>query len=71
MPKSMNACIRELKEAEEVKDTTWEGPLSQQGGDCPVSAVRNSSCLSHRLTFFLVLASTLLPSRRYQAHCLP
>tara|TARA_R110002003_G_scaffold116_12_gene10163 strand:- start:21900 stop:22694 length:795 start_codon:yes stop_codon:yes gene_type:complete len=71
MPKSMNACIRELKEAEEVKDTTWEGPLSQQGGDCPVSAVRNSSCLSQRLTFFLVLASTLLPSRRYQAHCLP
>jgi hypothetical protein len=37
MPKSMNACIRELKEAEEVKDTNWEGPLSQQGGDCPVS----------------------------------
>ncbi|KAF2819422.1 DUF1709-domain-containing protein [Ophiobolus disseminans] len=35
MPKSMNACIRELKEADEVKDTTWEGPLSQQGGDCP------------------------------------
>jgi hypothetical protein len=38
MPKSMNACIRELKEAEEVKDTTWEGTLSQQGGDCPVSS---------------------------------
>jgi hypothetical protein len=37
MPKSMNAAIRELKEADEVKDTTWEGPLSQQGGDCPVS----------------------------------
>ncbi|KAH8719323.1 hypothetical protein GQ44DRAFT_387504 [Phaeosphaeriaceae sp. PMI808] len=35
MPKSMNACIRELKEAEEIKDTTWEGTLSQQGGDCP------------------------------------
>lgn len=35
MPKSMNACIRELKEAEEVKDKTWEGLLSQQGGDCP------------------------------------
>jgi hypothetical protein len=38
MPKSMNACIRELKEAEEVKDINWEGCLSQQGGDCPVSA---------------------------------
>lgn len=37
MPKSMNACIRELKEAEQVKDVSFEGPLSQQGGDCPVS----------------------------------
>jgi hypothetical protein len=37
MPKSMNACIRELKEAEQVKDVSWEGTLSQQGGDCPVS----------------------------------
>ncbi|KAL5387357.1 hypothetical protein DPSP01_003580 [Paraphaeosphaeria sporulosa] len=35
MPKSMNACIRELREAEEVKNQSWEGPLSQQGGDCP------------------------------------
>jgi hypothetical protein len=37
MPKSMNACIRELKEAEQVKDINFEGTLSQQGGDCPVS----------------------------------
>lgn len=37
MPKSMNACIRELKEAEQVKGKQWEGFLSQQGGDCPVS----------------------------------
>ena len=37
MPKSMNACIRELKEAEEIKERSWEGHLSQQGGDCPVS----------------------------------
>ncbi|KNG45385.1 gtp binding protein [Stemphylium lycopersici] len=35
MPKSMNACIRELKEAEQVKDISFEGTLSQQGGDCP------------------------------------
>lgn len=35
MPKSMNACIRELKEAEQVKGKQWEGFLSQQGGDCP------------------------------------
>jgi hypothetical protein len=39
MPKSMNACIRELKEAEQVKDVSFEGTLSQQGGDCPVSNV--------------------------------
>ena len=37
MPKSMNACIRELKEAENAKPGHWEGHLSQQGGDCPVS----------------------------------
>ncbi|KAF2795578.1 DUF1709-domain-containing protein [Melanomma pulvis-pyrius CBS 109.77] len=35
MPKSMNACVRELREAEEMKDKTFEGVLSQQGGDCP------------------------------------
>ena len=37
MPKSMNACIRELKEAEATALKSWEGFLSQQGGDCPVS----------------------------------
>ena len=37
MPKSMNACIRELKEAEIAGPKKWEGYLSQQGGDCPVS----------------------------------
>ncbi len=36
MPKSMNACIRELKEAETATPKKWEGYLSQQGGDCPV-----------------------------------
>lgn len=40
MPKSMNSCIRELKAAEERLSRSWEGPLSQQGGDCPVSDVR-------------------------------
>ncbi|KAL6717005.1 Bud site selection protein bud4 [Lecanora helva] len=35
MPKSMNACIRELKEAETASPKKWEGHLSQQGGDCP------------------------------------
>lgn len=37
MPKSMNSCIRELKSAEERLSRNWEGHLSQQGGDCPVS----------------------------------
>lgn len=37
MPKSMNSCIRELKAAEERLARNWEGVLSQQGGDCPVS----------------------------------
>lgn len=36
MPKSMNACIRELKEAENATPNKWEGYLSQEGGDCPV-----------------------------------
>lgn len=36
MPKSMNSCIREMKAAEERLSHNWEGPLSQQGGDCPV-----------------------------------
>lgn len=37
MPKSMNSCIRELKATEERLSRNWEGHLSQQGGDCPVS----------------------------------
>ena len=36
MPKSMAACIRELKEAESAATRSYEGHLSQQGGDCPV-----------------------------------
>lgn len=38
MPKSMNSCVRELRAAEERLARSWEGHLSQQGGDCPVSA---------------------------------
>lgn len=37
MPRSMNSCIREMKAAEERRSRNWEGALSQQGGDCPVS----------------------------------
>lgn len=36
MPKSMNACIREMCEAETISSRRFEGFLSQQGGDCPV-----------------------------------
>ncbi|EPS29243.1 hypothetical protein PDE_04192 [Penicillium oxalicum 114-2] len=35
MPKSMNACIREMRDAESMAARSWEGFLSQQGGDCP------------------------------------
>ncbi|KAL4879047.1 hypothetical protein BJY04DRAFT_229538 [Aspergillus karnatakaensis] len=35
MPKSMNACIREMREAETASTRSYEGFLSQQGGDCP------------------------------------
>lgn len=37
MPKSMNACVREIQDAERASQQFWEGHLSQQGGDCPVS----------------------------------
>lgn len=37
MPKSMNSCIRQMKEAETAQARAFEGHLSQQGGDCPVS----------------------------------
>lgn len=36
MPKSMNSCIREMREAETALSRSFEGFLSQQGGDCPV-----------------------------------
>ena len=37
MPKSMNSALREIAAAEESSGRAWEGFLSQQGGDCPVS----------------------------------
>jgi hypothetical protein len=37
MPKSMNSCIRELRASEDRLSRNFEGHLSQQGGDCPVS----------------------------------
>jgi len=37
MPRSMSAALRQLKEMENMSDVRFEGHLSQQGGDCPVS----------------------------------
>ena len=37
MPQSMSACVKQLKEAEANSTRQFEGHLSQQGGDCPVS----------------------------------
>jgi hypothetical protein len=71
MPKSMNACIRELREAEELKATSWEGPLSQQGGDCPVSQRLHTTYHCPMLTCSPVLAPTILPPQWHQVDCLP
>jgi len=46
MPKSMNACIREIREAENAASRSWEGFLSQQGGDCPVCYRVFASCFT-------------------------
>ncbi|KAL9081754.1 MAG: hypothetical protein Q9159_007062 [Coniocarpon cinnabarinum] len=35
MPQSMSACVKQLKEAELNTTRSFEGPMSQQGGDCP------------------------------------
>ena len=72
MPKSMNSAVRELREAETKATATraWEGHLSQQGGDCPVS--RKSIVTALRFAnYLLVLATTLLQACRLQAHGLP
>lgn len=75
MPKSMNSCIREMKSAEERLARSWEGPLSQQGGDCPVSLCLPLSVSTDRphilTTATAVLAPPLLQARRHQADGLP
>ena len=64
MPKSMNGAVRAIREAEErmqqqanIKE--FEGYLSQQGGDCPVSDQRLDGTKA-MLKKSLVLAATLL-----------
>ncbi|OIW33979.1 DUF1709-domain-containing protein [Coniochaeta ligniaria NRRL 30616] len=52
MPKSMNSCIREMKAAEERLAMCWEGPLSQQGGDCPYWRRRYFKLVGTKLTAY-------------------
>lgn len=51
MPKSMSSAIREMKAAEQIKEAVWEGCLSQQGGDCPVSTSKYKQNLAHIITY--------------------
>lgn len=76
MPKSMNSCIREMKEAELAVARNWEGHLSQQGGDCPYWRRRffklqgnkltayHESTRQPRATINLANASKLIDDRR-------
>lgn len=70
MPKSMNSCIRQMKEAETAQARAFEGHLSQQGGDCPVSFpfVQHPGIV---LMNHIVLASPLLQARWCQIDGLP
>ncbi|KAF9886572.1 Bud site selection protein bud4 [Aspergillus nanangensis] len=52
MPKSLNACIREMRDAENVSSRSWEGFLSQQGGDCPFWRRRFFKLQGSKLTAF-------------------
>ncbi|EYE91732.1 putative GTP binding protein (Bud4) [Aspergillus ruber CBS 135680] len=52
MPKSMNSCIREMREAESVSTRTFEGFLSQQGGDCPYWRRRFFKVVGSKLTAY-------------------
>jgi hypothetical protein len=61
MPKSMNSCIREMREAEAAAARCHEGHLSQQGGDCPVSISTFCTTCTKTNDLSAVLASSLLP----------
>ncbi|RDA91414.1 hypothetical protein CP533_6901 [Ophiocordyceps camponoti-saundersi (nom. inval.)] len=52
MPKSMNSCVRELRAAEERLARSWEGHLSQQGGDCPYWRRRYFKLVGSKLTAY-------------------
>ncbi|KAI5306655.1 hypothetical protein KEM56_007752 [Ascosphaera pollenicola] len=59
MPKSMNAAIREMTEAENTATKSWKGFLSQQGGDCPYWRRRFFKLQGSKLTAYH--ESTLQP----------
>lgn len=40
MPRSLNGAVRDMERVREATGKKWEGCLSQQGGDCPVSPPR-------------------------------
>ncbi|RKF56742.1 putative int1 protein bud site selection protein bud4 [Erysiphe neolycopersici] len=52
MPKSMNSCIREMREVEKALALQWEGHLSQQGGDCPYWRRRYFKLAGSKLTAY-------------------
>ncbi|KMU75596.1 hypothetical protein CISG_04999 [Coccidioides immitis RMSCC 3703] len=52
MPKSMNACIREMRDADNSAMRSWEGFLSQQGGDCPYWRRRYFKLQGSKLTAY-------------------
>ncbi|KAL9112627.1 MAG: hypothetical protein Q9227_003198 [Pyrenula ochraceoflavens] len=52
MPKSMAGAVRELARAEELSARSYEGHLSQQGGDCPFWRRRFFSLSGTKLTAY-------------------
>ncbi|KAI9853014.1 MAG: Bud site selection protein bud4 [Thelocarpon superellum] len=76
MPKSLNQCIRDMRDAEASLGRHWEGHLSQQGGDCPYWRRRffkldgakltayHEATLQPRATINLAKATKLIDDRR-------
>jgi len=67
----MNAAIRELREAESTLAKTWEGNLSQQGGDCPVSFLVVPVFVGLNTDRPIVLATKILQVGGAKVDCIP
>jgi len=67
----MNAAIRELREAEGTMAKTWEGNLSQQGGDCPVSFLVVPVFMSPNADRPIVLATKIFQVSGAKVDCIP